>query len=60
MFIQSIKVIELLGKENVKIGSSQIAEIVSILQKEAIIEEEEKKKEKEHIESQRQEDQNII
>ncbi|CAD5113673.1 DgyrCDS2833 [Dimorphilus gyrociliatus] len=48
----AMKVIELLGKENVKIGSSQIAEIVSILKKEAVLEEEDKKKEKEQIESQ--------
>ena len=40
----SLQVIELMGKENVKVKSDQMAEIISMLRKEALIEDEEKQK----------------
>ncbi|KAK3095633.1 hypothetical protein FSP39_016948 [Pinctada imbricata] len=41
-----LKVIELLGKENVKLESSKVSEIIDLIKQENILEEEEKQKEK--------------
>ncbi|KAL3864049.1 hypothetical protein ACJMK2_005760 [Sinanodonta woodiana] len=42
----TLKVIELLGRENIKLSASQMTDIIDLLKRETLIEEEEKKKEK--------------
>ncbi|CAG2224502.1 LETM1 [Mytilus edulis] len=50
-----LKVIRLLGQENVKLESSQVSELIDLCKKEMLIEEEEKKKEKDEKEKEKQE-----
>lgn len=45
------QVIELLGRENVKLSHSQISEVINLLKQEAQLEEEEKLKEKQEKEN---------
>ncbi|XP_046563760.1 mitochondrial proton/calcium exchanger protein-like [Haliotis rubra] len=53
----ALKVIETLGRENVKLNKSQVAEMLELLRQEDVIQEEEKRREKEEKENTKQETQ---